>query len=133
MSQKIYLIAIYFFSNNVTSKLGVFNIFKADKINIKCALQKRNFKVLVLKSRRSFWGHAWCHKKLFYVTQWPQNSLIKSSRYLWDTLYSILHVYWFWGFFPEYMFIPLYIFINFWLNIPPYSIQLHQIEEKAFN
>ena len=27
-------------------------------------------------------------KKKIQVTQWPQNSLIKSSRYLWDTLYS---------------------------------------------
>ena len=54
MSQKIYFIAIHFFSNNVTSKLEVFNIFKANKINIKCTLQKRNFKVLVFKSRRSF-------------------------------------------------------------------------------
>ena len=68
MSQKIYFIAIHFFSNNVTSKLGVFNIFKADKINIKCTLQKRNFKVLVFKSRRSFWGHAWCHKKNILLT-----------------------------------------------------------------
>ena len=68
MSQKIYFIAIHFFSNNVTSKLGVFNIFKADKINIKGTLQKRNFKVLVFKSRRSFWGHAWCHKKNILLT-----------------------------------------------------------------
>ena len=51
MSQKIYFIAIhsFFFSNNVTSKLGVFDIFKAEKINIKYTLQKRNFKVLVFK------------------------------------------------------------------------------------
>ena len=28
------------FLNNVTSKLGVFNIFKANKTNIKCTLQK---------------------------------------------------------------------------------------------
>jgi len=48
-----------FFLNNVTSKLGIFNIFMANKINIK----KRNFQVLVFKSRRSLWGHAWCHKK----------------------------------------------------------------------
>ena len=57
-----------FFPHNVTSKLGVFNIFKANKINIKCTLQKRNFKVLVFKSRRSFWGHAWCHKKNILLT-----------------------------------------------------------------
>ena len=68
MSQKIYFIPIYFFSNNVTSKLGVFNIFKANKINIKCTLQKRNFKDLVFKSRRSFWGQAWCHKKIILLT-----------------------------------------------------------------
>ena len=95
-----------FFSSNVTSKLRVFNILKANKINIKHSLQKRNFKVLFFESQRSLWGHAWCLKKFFYwllkvfawifhlnwkkifqVTQWPQNSLIKSSRYLWDTLY----------------------------------------------
>ena len=50
---------LIFFSNNVTWKLGIFNIFMAKKINIK----KRNFQVLVFKSRRSLWGHAWCHKK----------------------------------------------------------------------
>ena len=68
MSQKIYFIAVHFFSNNVTSKLEVFNIFKANKINIKCTLQKRNFKDLVFKSRRSFWGQAWCHKKIILLT-----------------------------------------------------------------
>ena len=30
----------FIFLNNVTSKLGVFNIFKANKTNIKCTLQK---------------------------------------------------------------------------------------------
>ena len=93
-----------FFSSNVTSKLRVFDIFKANQINIKRSLQKRNFKVLFFESQRSLWGHAWClkkiywllkvfawifhlnWKKIFQVTQWPQNSLIKSSRYLWDTL-----------------------------------------------
>jgi hypothetical protein len=55
MSQKIYFTAIHFFSsNNVTSKLVVFNIFKAHKIIIKCTLQKHNFNVLVFKIRRSF-------------------------------------------------------------------------------
>ena len=53
MSQKIYFIVIHFFSNDVTSKLGVFNIFKANKINIKSTLQKRNFRVLFFESRRS--------------------------------------------------------------------------------
>ena len=55
---------------------------------------------LVFKSRRSLWGHVWCHKKYFFTIfkgiwmnfslklrfsilshpQWPQNSLIKSFR-----------------------------------------------------
>ena len=52
----------------MTSKLGIFNIFKAAKTNIKSTLQKRNFKVLVFKSRRSLWGHAWCHKKYILLT-----------------------------------------------------------------
>ena len=55
------LLQIIFFSNKVTSNLGVFNIFKANKMNIKFTLQKRNFKVLVFKSKRSLWGHASCH------------------------------------------------------------------------
>ena len=68
MSQKLYFIANYFFSNKVTSNLGVFNIFKANKMNIKFTLQKRNFKVLVFKSKRSLWGHASCHKKNILLT-----------------------------------------------------------------
>ena len=31
---------------------------------------------------------------------------------------------------PTYTFIPPYIFINFWLDISPYSIQVPQIEGK---
>ena len=53
--KKYILLPFIFFSINVTSKLEIFNIFKANKINIK----KRNFEVLVFKSRRSLWGHAW--------------------------------------------------------------------------
>ena len=52
MSQKNILLLLSFFPNNVTSKLGVFNIFEADKINMKFTLQKCNFKVLFFKSRR---------------------------------------------------------------------------------
>ena len=66
MLQKIYFIAINFFSNNVATKLGVFNILKADKINIKCTLKKRNFTVLVFKSRRSFEAMLDVAKKIFY-------------------------------------------------------------------
>ena len=51
---KNYILLQIFFSNKLTSNLGVFNIFKANKINIKFTLQKRNFKVLVFKSRK---GH----------------------------------------------------------------------------
>ena len=53
MSQENPFFCHSFFSHNVTSKLGVFNIFKANKINIKCTLQKRNFRVLFFESRRS--------------------------------------------------------------------------------
>ena len=63
VTKNFIILPLIFSSNNVTSKLGIFNIFKADKRDIKCALQKRNFKVLVFKSRRLLWGHDWCHKK----------------------------------------------------------------------
>ena len=56
------------FLKNVTSKFGIFKIFMANKINTKYNLWKRNFKVLDFKSRRSLWGHAWCHKKDILLT-----------------------------------------------------------------
>ena len=56
------------FLKNVTSKFGIFKIFMANKINTKYNLWKRNFKVLDFKSRRSLWGHAWCHKKYILLT-----------------------------------------------------------------
>ena len=59
MSQKIYFIAINFFSNNLTSELGVFNIFKADKINIKCTLHTLPRNDLL---SHLYWGTQWTIK-----------------------------------------------------------------------
>ena len=75
----------------MTSKLGVFNIFKTNKINVKCNLQKRNFKVLFFKSQRiskhtNFYccviivtdlGHPWIK------TGWAKRSQFYIQHFYW--------------------------------------------------
>ena len=68
-------------------------------------------------------------KSLTYMTFFGPTGLLILRKFSSLHVYSILQVYWFWGFFPH---IHVYstLLINFWLNISPYSIQVPKIEKK---
>ena len=68
MSQKMYFIAINFFWTMWHQNLESLTFLRPTKQISSVPCKKRNFKVLVFKSRRSLWGHAWCHKKCILLT-----------------------------------------------------------------
>ena len=90
MSQKMYFIPIHFFEQ-CDIKNGSLTFLRPTKSISSVPCKKCNFEVLVFKSRRSLWGHTWCHKNYILLTFkgiCMKFLLIKSSRYLWDTLYA---------------------------------------------
>ena len=68
MSQKMYFIAINFFWTMWHQNWESLTFLRPTKQISSVPCKKRNFKVLVFKSRRSLWGHAWCHKKCILLT-----------------------------------------------------------------